>query len=1020
MTKKMTVVLETVAGARQDLRVSDQSTTRCLADPIRRTMGLLTIVSVMASVALGQAVYSGPAVFSGSSQFGYVAGAITGYQARSDNCAVGTEAGCCNNQVPPTCATSDATAMSFQMRPSDTPPFSPLAPAYTGATDPDFHSHLIMVTDQTTKSFTTTFNMAEDGNDTDTFSYDSSMFFVLSNGGGPYFYYLNAAYARTHTCSPADTWPNACLLASAIVGGAPGNCTTGCTIVAEGPNQTFSRVATEPNVIYELAGDGVTINKLTVCRNLSPLADAICSGSPINNPLGTAPDTFARTQYVRFTDADYGVLPAGYISTWTGTFGVGDDGSITLAEGGAADWQPDTTYTALSGDTNATPTSFIFPQINNGSNPKYAFQAVTSGDSCCSNGATEPLWSNAAAPATGTTGQYICDDGTSSVSSSPQTCLSVCGNGSQPCAQWQNIGSIKGQGPGFDILNYVPASAVGAGFGATSAGYSRVNTRIGRIYRGWNEGPNYPNSGSSDPSGSMITDDALICEPYGVNPCPLTDNSTLHGASELPSSGYIPWTPTGSPGSQPYSPVTNACCLGTSDIYLGGWSSTATYVTNDAVYDPEDGPPYPLYVANGSIASGTHPSANIGTGNTQWSSGLSGGSAPVWSYNYIWQRDSLIVRPKTIRGGDKSAGAGHTVHGFVDDFGDTLLYAHEWSKPVTCATSAATSAIGCITNSSACGASSECAVYNPYPGIGATSPGIPGDDHGTYRNAGTTDTNPLGDAKTQVPVNTYGLTSQLNQGHSAGYSEFVGILPDGSGASAPCTSSSGAGAGTNCFYRFAHNFTDSLMADFAAQNNESTISQDGNWALVPTDMMGTRGSRSSDWRGGQSYAVGSYMYPQSNNTAHYDWVVSAISGTGTSGTGEPNWDSCASGTCIDNAGANQVTWTRQPGSCNNYDSNNQYANGVARYPAPVPVLAGTPGTTLNVGDIVFPVANNGYYDVFVTTVAGVVSSNSAIPAWQSICGSYGATCTYGTATMTNNGPSDCRADVMLVDLPSAH
>jgi len=855
-----------------------------------------------------------------------------GYTARTDNCAVGGESGCC---VGSGCSTSTNKPLTFQIRPTDTPPFSNLAHSDTGATDPDFHSHLIMVTDQGTNNTSTTYNMAEDNDNTDAFAIDSSMFFILFNGGGPYFYYLNSTYARANACANSDLWPNACLLKSQIVGGTTGlTCATKCTIVQIRPNTTFSRVSGETNVIYERAADGVTINKLTICRSNS--SDSICSSTPV--------DTFTRTQYAKFNDttgcpsACVGVLPANYNSLWQGTLGISDDGSITVGSAGAAPWAATTGYT--------TPDSFIYPAHTNSG--KNAFQAIASGTSSGS----EPNWDSTCPniyPATGST----CADGG---------------------VTWANIGHLSGQGPAFDILNYRPS--VG--------GYSRVNTRILKVYRG---------AGVSDPSGAITTDDSLVCSQYGLalnggmTACsvaaPFTETFTMHGIAGLANSAYVTTTPTGggsAPPGQNYSPATTPMCLPDNSNYRGAWVSglSGGYANHDAVYDPSH--PQNLYVSKVNANS-----APLST-TANWAGNLDP-AGPVYCYKYVWQVNSTTFRPCMMRGVsgnfDEGRCPGHEVHGYLNFWGDALGYSHLWSQPT----------IG--------GAANAGTQILPSPN------GIPGDEHGTYRNSGTADTNPVGEANTDVPTTTYAVINAANPQMSAGYGEFVAIKTDGSANSPPCTTT-----GKGCFYRFAHNFNDGIENDFAAQNNISAISQDGQWVLIPTDMMGTRGSRSPAWAATTSYPIGTPLFPTNHNSLNYDFVATAIGGstaaggTGTSGGTEPHWNNCTT-TCLDpptcsgGGCATQITWTRQAGSCN------QYRSAGARY-APGPV-------SMNAGDLMFPVGAN---DIFQAQNSGATSGT--IPSWQTTCGSYGQSCTYGTVSLVNIGPSDCRADIMLVDLESAH
>lgn len=61
------------------------------------------------------------------------------------------------------------------------------------------------------------------------------------------------------------------------------------------------------------------------------------------------------------------------------------------------------------------------------------------------------------------------------------------------------------------------------------------------------------------------------------------------------------------------------------------------------------------------------------------------------------------------------------------------------------------------------------------------------------------------------------------------------------------------------------------------------------------------------WAATTAYAVGAFRTPTTANGLRYE--VTAIAGTGTSGASEPAWPTTVGATVIDNAGANQITWT---------------------------------------------------------------------------------------------------------------
>ena len=62
------------------------------------------------------------------------------------------------------------------------------------------------------------------------------------------------------------------------------------------------------------------------------------------------------------------------------------------------------------------------------------------------------------------------------------------------------------------------------------------------------------------------------------------------------------------------------------------------------------------------------------------------------------------------------------------------------------------------------------------------------------------------------------------------------------------------------------------------------------------------------WTTGTAFPVGTILHATTDNP--FTFEVTAISGSGTSdGTTEPTWPTAVGGTVIDNAGADQITWT---------------------------------------------------------------------------------------------------------------
>jgi len=1033
------------------------------------------------------------------------------YSARTDNCAVGTESGCGS--------TADASAMLFDLSPASLTynhylPFQTLAvtsSSYcpstasgtfnTTATDPDFHSYLIMVTDPCTYNLNNTMNLQEP-TDTNYFNLDSSFIEVLSNGGGPYFLYLNTALAHSGNCSPT----NPCLSASNIGGGVStsytlsgivgngttatatcatncgalpvgyyvtitGNsqqnfdriftvtgvtggpvtsftfasttnatgtggsanysfgCNVNCTNTQGGPNTTFSRVSGEPNVIYEVQ-NGVTVYKLTVCRN--GFSDAVCSS--------TATDTFTRAIWANFADSVNGVLPTDYNSTWGGTFGVAADGSTTVTSAGGGSYQTINQQPGVAGCPSCAISStdvFILPVNNNTQNMGY--QASTGTIS-----GTEPNWHSLCPNVTNT-----CTDGS---------------------VTWTNIGKLTGQGPGFDELHF------GSPIANTARGYSRLNTRTAKITRGATEYTPVASGGGgpgvNDYSGVAYSDDGLMCEQYGFAPAvtgtvstnattavtwvsgaqfdtlnlwvgrtitinsvaylvatensatsltlksaaagtgtfsysispppasgvcstniPFTEYFTIHDGSNVLDSQFSEITETGGGsngpgpliGGQTYSPPgAVAACLPTNVSYYGPYSASwGTYPNHAGVFDPTH--PANMYVCQNVSGCSSAPP-------TGWlDQTVTGG--PIMCYNSVWNVDSGRLNACYIRNpiGNINAGhcPGHEIHA-VYNYGDSNAVKHIYNQRTIDG------------------------YTNPWPIVQLVNVSPQGDQHGSGQNDSLTNPAPmLGIANTDVPTQTYALADAHALGTAAGYTEYVGAQTSGSGI----------------FYRFNHNFSSGIENDFAAQNNLSLSSQDGKWAMVPTDMMGTRGSRSTGtWQNNHHYVLGTSLQPlnPTNNSGAYDFVVMIDGTSNASAASEPNWNTCTP-TCTDGT----VTWERAAGSCNTYKSssvwNGTVYTGVQRF---APALSSFVGATVNLGDTVMPVGANDLFLACGSFTTGTLSCNGgtpgtpsgAAPAWQTVCPNYGNLCTYasGGPTFVNIGQSDCRADIMLVDLLSAH
>jgi hypothetical protein len=443
----------------------------------------------------------------------------------------------------------------------------------------------------------------------------------------------------------------------------------------------------------------------------------------------------------------------------------------------------------------------------------------------------------------------------------------------------------------------------------------------------------------------------MICNKYGINPCPLTDLMTLHGNGADLNSAYMSLTPTHGGGTPVLTPGT-ANCLNTNANYYGAYSATQTYhsSSHDTVYDPSDGAPYSYYVAIATTTGNAPPNA------TYWT------LADVYCYTYTWVVNSLNINVSTQTSA-ASHTSGHQAQGYTSYWGDSGQYQHLFSQPMT--------------YQDVSGVIDEV----PYPGTRLLPNGFPSDHHDSYRDPGTTDAPPIAAFATQVPTIETGYT-QAAYGEVVGECTGLGICPLGT------------------MYRFAHEYNTGDSANFATQNNIGNASQDGQWALWGTDVMGTRGSISPDWVANTAYSVGMFMYPTVNNSNKYDWVVSTAGTSAATSGAEPNWNSCTT-TCADGTGT--LVWTRQPASCNQLRAS----------------FAPAAGTVFAAGTSIYPVTNNTANNIYYTSAGG--TTGSSVPNWNTFCPAFGACPTQdGTVQWYNKGANDCRGDVILVDLLSAH
>jgi hypothetical protein len=742
-------------------------------------------VILLCQLAFGQAVFSGSGAHSGGGKFfGWGSGAPLTYSARTDNCVAGSESGCVTGAT----TGQSGSALSFLLRTTDTVPFSEEAVAGTAAYDPDFGSYEVLATDQTTSNtgtpYQASWHMGSDGA-WDAFSTDEKLLLVHNSGGGATLVYLDPVAIHAHTCTASPS--SNCVIKSGIYSG-----TVDSTHLASGGSWSFSRVTSETNVLYELANPPTQINKLTVCRFST---DPGCSGQTAN--------TLIRTQYVDFTSdtpVSCSVLPPSYSASWTGSFQVADDGSVSYGISGGMDWAAAWTPTV-----NET---FILPTIGNSDNKGFQATAVTG-----STGATEPAWSSSC----DTTGATCTDGGVT----------------------WTNIGGLNSQGPGFDFVVYRP-----------SQGCTRVNTRIGKIYRG---------TGNTAPAGYMTTNDDITCTRAAnggavTKPCRLPDLFTLHEVEQGENGQYVTFSPTGgeaavTPGSWNSGTMS---CQSSSDSWNGAYSGGTTYAANNVV---SYGGLY--YTSLGGGNTGNEPDSSP----TFWS------NTESYCASYFLDTTSTLVAPCT----DYSKCTGHNASGYLRKYYGKRYVAMLYSNPVISG--------------------------DMNPGTSMLPAALPCDNHGTYRNAGVSDLPPIFLSTTDVP----GWPSRYV---ASCYAEICGVAPDGSGLQYRFGHDWNDGSATSFEVQNAIGVV-SPSGDLVAFGTDMMGTRGANTA-ANTTCNKLRGAYKPS--AGLTLSVGDTVYPVTANSGDYIYQTTTA-GTSTSATPSGGWDqtvgdSVAYGTAVlQNAGA---------------------------------------------------------------------------------------------------------------------
>jgi hypothetical protein len=877
-------------------------------------MSKFLAILVLCLPAFGQAVFSGHAAYSGAGIFS--SGGVPAYLARTDNCVSGGESGC----LVGTTTGETGSALSFLLRNSDSVPFADItsgnANINSTGSDPDFNSYLVMATDESTGTSCLgsagwpSWNMGSAG-EWDAFSTDSSLLLVHNNSGNACLLFLNPAAIHAKTCATAS--PACVSLTSGTVANSPiGSVGAVNTYnLASGGSWNFSRVPGETNVLYELENPPTTIDRVVICAN---------GASSPNCSSWTGPGPLLRTVYQDFTsETGTAALPPRYAwAGWTSEFVTANDGSVAYGMGGGQDW-----ITSWTPTVNET---FLYPQTNAPVGSKgYQATAVTG-----PTGGSEPIWSNA-------------------TTATPPGCPNAGETCSDGGVTWTNIGNIGGQGPGFDVVGYSP-----------SQGSWRLNTRIGKIYRG---------TGNSVPAGPVTTNDNIACTRAAnggaiTYPCALPDQYTLHDLSQAQNGRYVIMSPTGASGPNSSANWNWGTLSGqiSSAIWsygVGGgngvWDPGINYTAHDVVVY---GNPAFYYTANTTVASGQ----NAPPSNTNWT------QTEGYPLDYYFDITTTNLAPCT----DYLHCGGHQAQGYTEKVYGAKYRSALYSDPVIN------------------GSLNPDTVMLPNP--------LPCDFHGTWREGGTQDIAPIGIINTCVPAWPLAYTASC-------YGEICAVKSDGSGLT----------------YRFAHDDNTGSSPFFQDQNNIGVISYLGDLIAWGTDMMGTRGDQSSanavctnKARGMYSptagmaltinSGVGDSLFPVTANAGMYIYQTT-IAGTTSGSAPVAGWGQIGPVIITQVAASSTMaTYTYTTTGSNLVAGGTIIVSGLTNSQfngsgSP----AGTGMTIASATSSQFTIAGT-YSPIGTTTDNGTGYTTQA----------------WGAATIQNIGSNSCRSDIVIVDLLSAH
>jgi len=173
------------------------------------------------------------------------------------------------------------------------------------------------------------------------------------------------------------------------------------------------------------------------------------------------------------------------------------------------------------------------------------------------------------------------------------------------------------------------------------------------------------------------------------------------------------------------------------------------------------------------------------------------------------------------------------------------------------------------------------------------------------------------------------------------------------------------------------------------------------------------------WTASTRYAVGDVIIPNAFSSTNHIYYVSAISGTGTSGSTEPTWPTTAAGTVVDNSGANQITWTEATTwlytssnitSLEVSTSSTAYARqaitqsqGASTFVAPTTPASASPASTQYGSNIAFTASTASWGYVVGFFLATASTGGNAL-AWNTLSNFVPMLASGMTMTLPSSGP----------------